>query len=108
MSHPKTRQKCQAPLLKISGVRSRVATPKDKAKAMPSPLAKWFNQVTGVISGDVTPKDYTKTSSPLLKITGIISGVVTPKDKTKPMPSPLAGKKKKRIRMINNHIELGW
>ena len=65
MSHPKTRQKCQAPLLKISGVISGVVTPKDKAKAMPSPLAKWFNQVTGVISGDVTPKDETKMSSPL-------------------------------------------
>ena len=81
--------------LKISGVISGVVTPKGKAKAMPSPLAKWFNHVTGVISGDVTPKDDTKMSSPLFKITGIISGVVTPKDKTKPMPSPLAGKKKK-------------
>ena len=49
-----------------------------------------------------------KCQASLLKITYIISGVVTPKDKTKPMPSPLAGKKKKTIRMINNHIELGW
>ena len=36
-----------------------------------------------------------KCQASLLKITDIISGVVTPKDKTKPMPSPLAGKKKK-------------
>ena len=38
MSHPKIRQKCQAPLLKITGVISGVGTPKDKTKAMSSPL----------------------------------------------------------------------
>ena len=65
MSHPKTQQKCEAPLLKITEVISGVVTPKEKAKAMPSPLAKRLNQVTGVISGDVTPKDKTKMSSPL-------------------------------------------
>ena len=56
MPHLKTRQTCQAPLLKITGVLSGVVTPKDKTKAMPSPLAKRLNQVTGVISVDVTPK----------------------------------------------------
>ena len=81
MSHPKTRQKCHAPLLKISGV----VKPKDQAKAMPSTIAKRLNYVTGVINGNVTPKDKTKMPSPLLKITGVLSGVVTPKDKMKAM-----------------------
>ena len=43
-SHSKTRQKCQSPLLKITGAISGVVTPKpkDKAKAIPSPLTKRF------------------------------------------------------------------
>ena len=65
MSHPKTRQTCQDPLLKITGVISGVVSPKDKTKAMPSPLAKRLNQVTGVISGDVAPKGKANMSSPL-------------------------------------------
>ena len=68
MSHPKARQTCQAPLLKITEVISRVVTPKCKTKAMPSPLAKRLNQVTGVISGDVTPKDKTNMSRPLAEL----------------------------------------
>ena len=53
----KTRQKCQAPMLKITGVISGIDIPKDETKAIPSPLAKRLNQVTGLIPGDVTPKD---------------------------------------------------
>ena len=46
MSHPKTRQTCQAPLLKITGIMSGVVTPKDKTKSMSSPLAEnnWSNE----------------------------------------------------------------
>ena len=65
MSHPKTRPKCQAPLLKMTGVVSGVVTPKDIAKKIPSTLAKRLNHVTWVISGDVTPKGKTKMSNPL-------------------------------------------
>ena len=65
MSHPKTRQKCLALLLKITGVTSGVVTVKDKAEAMPSLLTKRFSQVIGVINGNVTPKDKIRISSPL-------------------------------------------
>ena len=40
MSLPKKIRKCQAPLLKITGVISGTVTPKDKTKAVPSPLAE--------------------------------------------------------------------
>ena len=44
-------------MLKITGVISGIDIPKDETKAIPSPLAKRLNQVTGLIPGDVTPKD---------------------------------------------------
>ena len=89
MSHPKTRQKCLALLLKITGVTSGVVTVKDKAEAMPSLLTKRFSQVIGVINGNVTPKDKIRISSPLAQNNwSNTSGAVPPKDKTKTMPIP--------------------
>ena len=89
MSHPKTRQTCQAPLLKMTRVISGVVKPKDKTKAKPSPFAKRLRQVTGVISGDITPKTRQTCQAPVLKIT-VIRGAV----------------KKKVTRIINKLIEL--
>ena len=51
------------------------------------------------------PKTSLKCGAILLNITGGISGVITPKEKTKPMPKTLL--EKKAVRMINNVIKLG-
>ena len=71
MSNPKTRQTCQASLLKITGVIGGVVTSKDKTKAMPSPLieknpARMIKNLieTGVIGGVVTLKDKTAEAKP--------------------------------------------
>ena len=49
MSHPNPSEKCQAPLLKITGVISGVVTRKEKTRAMPSPVARAKNKATRII-----------------------------------------------------------
>ena len=106
MSHTKTRQKCQAPLLKMTGVISGVVTPKDKATAMPSPLPKRLNQVTGVISENVTHKQKTNMSSPLAQSNwGNKWGPYTQRQDKNQCQAPLL--EKKAIKEIHNLIELG-
>ena len=73
--HPKARQKqCQAPLLRliqVTGVIRGDVSPKDKTRAMPNPLAK--------------RKKTKNDKQPYW--TGVIAAVVTPKDKaTKAKP----------------------
>ena len=41
-------------------------------------------------------QNYKVCAKRLNQVTGVISGVITPKDKTKAMPSPLARKKKQQ------------
>ena len=95
-------------LNQVTGVISGVITPKDKTKAMPRPLAKRLNQVIVVISGEFTPKDKNEMSSPLAQNNGGNEwGRYTQRQDISNAKPPCWKKGKKAIRTINNLTELG-